>query len=286
MEDSLTNIKFDFLQAQEIIKKALKEDIGSGDITTDCLIDEDKTIGAYIKTKEDGMLAGLPIAKMVFSELDNRLKWSPNFEDGEQIYASDILVRFSCSYKAALSGERTALNFLQRMSGIATQTSLFVNSVKSQKTKILDTRKTIPGLRLLDKYAVRKGGGTSHRIGLFDMVMIKDNHIVTAGSIQKSVKTIRSKTNSDVLIEVETTNLEEVREALASGADIIMLDNMDTRTIKNALEIINNKARTEASGNISLDRVKEIAECGVDYISIGSLTHSVKALDISLYFDK
>ena len=183
-----------------------------------------------------------------------------------------------------LTGERLALNFLQRISGIASETAKYVEAVKETKTLILDTRKTVPGLRLLDKYAVKAGGGTNHRMGLFDMVMIKDNHISAAGGITNAVKAIRPAISPEIKIEVETTNLDEVKEALDAKADIIMLDNMDNETMKKAVRLIDGKAKVEASGNMNLERVKEVAATGVDYISIGALTHSVNALDISMKF--
>ncbi|MBN2806239.1 MAG: carboxylating nicotinate-nucleotide diphosphorylase, partial [Prolixibacteraceae bacterium] len=185
------------------------------------------------------------------------------------------------AYRALLTGERLALNFLQRMSGIATETNKYVEAVREFNTKILDTRKTVPGLRLLDKYAVKAGGGTNHRIGLYDMVMIKDNHIAVAGGISIAVQAIRPNIDPSIKIEVETTTLAEVQEAIDAGADIIMLDNMDNATMTTAVKLINGRAKVEASGNMNLERVREVAATGVDYISIGALTHSVTALDIS-----
>lgn len=267
--------------ARKLIILALAEDIGSGDVTTDNLIPSDVRRAAFMKAKEDGVIAGLEVAEMVFRQLDPSLEWEPLKKDGEKITKGDVIVKFSASFRALLSGERTALNFLQRMSGIATIASRFTEAVKGGKTRILDTRKTLPGFRLLDKYGVRAGGAVNHRFGLYDMVMIKDNHIAVAGGIRQAVENIRARTGTRLTIEVETTSIREVEEALAAKADIIMLDNMDNETMTHAVTIIGNNARTEASGNITLDRIAGVAATGVDYISAGALTHSVKALDIS-----
>jgi len=275
----------DDIQIDRIIDIALNEDIQSGDITTEAIINKSQKADALIKAKEDGIIAGLPIAEQVFRKLDPNLIWNPLANDGDKIKSSEILVKFSGKYSALLSAERTALNFLQRMSGIATQTNLFVSLIKDSKTNILDTRKTIPGHRLLDKYAVKMGGGTNHRIGLFDLVMIKDNHIKVAGSITNAVEQIRGKYGNKFRIEVETTNLDEVNEALQCKVDIIMLDNMTNETMRESVKLINGKAKTEASGNMTIERIKSTAEIGVDFISIGMLTHSVKALDISMYIE-
>ncbi len=268
-----------------LIESALLEDVGSGDITTNFLIDGDLKTKAFLKAKENGIIAGLQIAELVFKKLDNNIIWNQNFNDGDEIKSGDILVNFMGSYKSILTGERTALNFLQRMSGIATSTSKYVQAIKHTKAKILDSRKTAPGLRLIDKYAVNIGGAMNHRIGLYDMVLIKDNHIKIAGGITNAVNKIRSKLDSGIKIEVETSTLDEVMEALNSQVDFIMLDNMTTEMMKLAVKSINGKALIEASGNLSLERVKEVAETGVDFISIGALTHSVKALDIAQYIE-
>ena len=277
------NFNLDIITINKIIEMALLEDVESGDITTNFLIDGDLKTNAFLKAKENGIIAGLQITEIVFKKLDQDIKWNQNFNDGDQVNAGDILVNFMGSFKAILTGERTALNFLQRMSGIATSTSNFVQAIKHTKAKILDSRKTAPGLRLIDKYAVNIGGAMNHRIGLFDMVLIKDNHIKIAGGITKAVNKIRSKLDSGIKIEVETSTLEEVEEALLSKVDFIMLDNMPIETMKLAVKSINGKALIEASGNVTLERVKEVAESGVDFISVGALTHSVKALDIAQY---
>ncbi len=267
--------------AEKLIKLALEEDVATGDITTDNLIPAEIRKKAYMVAKANGVIAGLPVAEMVFRKLDPTLSWSPQMNEGSHVKKGDILVRFEASYRALLTGERTALNFLQRMSGIATLSSIYAEAVAGSGTVILDTRKTIPGFRLLDKYAVKAGGATNHRIGLFDMVMIKDNHIDVAGGITPAISRIRAKIPAGILIEVETTSLEQVQEAIDSHADIIMLDNMDTATMAQAVRLINGKAKVEASGNMTLERLKEVVATGVDYISIGALTHSVQALDIS-----
>lgn len=268
-------------ELEYIIEHAFREDIQDGDITTNNLVPETTIAKARMTAKADGVIAGLPIAKLVFKKLDPNIEWAPNFKDGDFIKKGDVIVEISGTFRALLSGERLALNLMQRMSGIASETAKYVTEVKNTKVKILDTRKTVPGLRSLDKYAVKAGGGTNHRIGLYDMVMIKDNHIKIAGSITTAVEQIRKSIPSNIKVEVETTNLNEVKEAVIAGADIIMLDNMSNEIMTQAVKIINNKALSEASGNMSLQRLKGVAETGVDFISIGALTHSVVALDIS-----
>ena len=265
-----------------LIESALKEDIGNGDVTTNALIPDTMNSTATMVAKADGIIAGMEVAEAVFRTLSAQFSWKPLVKDGDSIKKGDLLVEMSGPFRALLTGERLALNFLQRISGIATMTGLFVTQVAEYGTKILDTRKTVPGLRMLDKYAVKAGGGENHRIGLHDMVLIKDNHIKVAGGIKNAVNQIRAQVPSTMKIEVETTTLEEVQEALEMNADIIMLDNMSTTMMKNCVELINHRAKVEASGNMNLERVREVAETGVDYISIGALTHSVTALDISM----
>ncbi len=273
--------KEELKSAEALITIALEEDIAGGDITTDNLIPAESRKKANMVAKADGVIAGLEVAKMVFQKLDPDLVWNEHKPDGSKVKKGDTIVSFSASYRALLTGERTALNFLQRMSGIASISNIYAEEIKDYKTKILDTRKTLPGFRLLDKYAVKTGGATNHRIGLFDMVMIKDNHIKVAGGITNAVSEIRPNIPKGIKIEVETTNLKEVEEAMTAGADIIMLDNMDNATMKEAVEIIKGKAAIEASGNMTLERLKGVAQTGVDFISIGALTHSISALDIS-----
>ena len=265
---------------EETIERTLQEDIQNGDVTTLGIIDSDKRARAVWLAKQDGIISGLDVAKRVFQKLDSNVIWKPAVSDGDTVGQGNTFTKFEGNCRALLTAERVALNFAQRMSGIATKTAKMVRAVEGRSTKILDTRKTVPGLRILDKYAVRTGGGTNHRMGLFDMAMIKDNHICAAGSITLAVKRVRTF-NPDVKIEVETSRLEQVSEALEAGADIIMLDNMDTETMQQAVKLVGNQALTEASGNMSLERLRETAETGVDFISVGALTHSVEAFDIS-----
>jgi nicotinate-nucleotide pyrophosphorylase (carboxylating) len=277
----VTNL--DWNQVESIIENALEEDIGARDLTTELLFPEDSSCNAIIQAKEEGVIAGVPIAKRIFRALNKDIQWVENKRDGEGVARGDILVRIRGSEKAILAGERTALNFIQRLSGIATLTSKFVKAVEGLPVEITDTRKTAPGLRILDKYAVGAGGGHNHRMGLFDGVLIKNNHLKLIGSITEAISRTRKMTGGRFQIEVETSTLEEVREALAAGADIIMLDNMSLRTMRKSVEMISGRTLIEASGGITLRNVRGVAETGVNIISIGALTHSPKALDISLY---
>ncbi|RKE04220.1 carboxylating nicotinate-nucleotide diphosphorylase [Marinifilum flexuosum] len=277
MEETGLNIQ----ELEYIIEHAFREDIGEGDITTNNLVPENSAAKASMTAKADGVIAGLPIAKKVFKKLDPNLIWKPLVKDGDTIKKGDVIVEMHGSFRALLTGERLALNLMQRMSGIASETAKYVAEVKHTNVQILDTRKTVPGLRSLDKYSVKTGGGTNHRIGLYDLVMIKDNHIKIAGGIAPAVEQVRKSIPNHIKVEVETTNIEEVKEALSAGADIIMLDNMSNEVMTEAVHLVDGKAKTEASGNMSLERLKGVAETGVDFISIGALTHSVTALDIS-----
>lgn len=265
---------------QNLITRAFEEDIKSGDVTTNAIIDEATQAVAVWKLKESGVIAGLDVACAVFQALDERLEWNSKVADGDEVKAGTEVVEIFGSCRAILTAERTALNIVQRMSGIATKTNVFMQAIENYQTKILDTRKTVPGLRFLDKYAVKVGGGTNHRMGLYDLAMVKDNHIVAAGGIRRAVDLVRED-NPHLEVEVETTSLKEVEEALSTEADIIMLDNMNPELMEKAVLLVNGKSKTEASGNISIGNVKEVAETGVDYISVGSLTHSVKAFDIT-----
>lgn len=275
-------MKLDRKETDRIISLALREDIGTGDVTTNSIAAGDKKSSASFYMKEAGIIAGLGIAKSVFRKLDKSISWKNFVNDGDRVAAGTKIASVSGSFRAILTGERTALNFLQRLSGIATLTSRFVELTNGTTAQILDTRKTFPGLRMLDKYAVLAGGGKNHRFGLYDMVLIKDNHIKIAGSITGAVHYVRKKLRKKLKIEVETTNIEEVQEALNSKVDIIMLDNMPADLMKEAVTIIGGKVKVEASGNVTLENVHEIAKAGVNYISVGALTHSVKALDISM----
>lgn len=264
----------------DLIQVALAEDVGSGDVTTESIIDEEKKAKAIWVAKENGIVAGLDAAKYVFQFLDENLSWNPIYTDGDSVQRGETIVEFRGNCRAILTAERTALNIAQRMSGIATKTAKIVHELEGFSTKILDTRKTVPGLRKLDKMAVKAGGGTNHRMGLYDLAMIKDNHIEAAGSIATAVERVRSN-HPDIKIEVEATNINQVLEALDAGADIIMLDNMSIDQMGEAVEKIGDQAETEASGNITHDNIREVAETGVNFISVGALTHSVKAFDIS-----
>ncbi len=272
----------DNIKINRIIEEALLEDIGNGDITTDSIIAPSINKKAILINKEEGIIAGLEIAHLVFKKLDSTIKFGKKVKEGIIVKPHTTIAEINGSARIILQGERVALNFLQRMSGIATTTFKFCQKVKDYPVQILDTRKTIPGLRILDKYAIRIGGGKNHRFGLYDAVLIKDNHIAVAGSITSAVNLVRSKTSPLIKIEIEVQNLIQLQEALKAGVDIIMLDNMDLETMKQAVKLAKGKVLIEASGGITLDKVKEIAATGVDFISVGSLTHSVKALDISL----
>lgn len=271
--------------AEHLLQLALAEDVATGDLTTDNLIPAEMRRKAFWIAKADGIVAGLPIAERCFRHFDPELNWQVLVNDGSEVKKGDRIVEFEATYRALLTGERTALNFVQRLSGIATQSRRYADAVKGTRTRILDTRKTLPGFRLLDKYAVKTGGASNHRIGLYDLVMIKDNHIDIAGGITAAVNQIRAKVPAGIQIEVETTNLEQVQEAIDAGADIVMLDNMDNDTMRRAVELIAGRAKVEASGNMTLERLAGVAATGVDFISVGALTHSVTALDISQRID-
>lgn len=267
--------------AEVLFDLAYAEDIGDGDITTNNLIPPEQKSTAILVVKEEGVIAGLPVAEMVFRKFDKDLEWKIKIHDGSKVFPGDTLVEFKGNYRALLSGERKALNFLQRLSGIATYANRCMKEIEGHKVEILDTRKTLPGYRHLDKYAVRMGGASNHRFGLYDMVMIKNNHIQVAGGIKKAVEAIRKNVPKSIKIEVETGNLAQVQEALEAQVDIIMLDNMSSKMMREAVLLINKRAKIEASGNMTIKRIRKVAATGVDYISIGALTHSVKALDIS-----
>ncbi|MEI8112672.1 MAG: carboxylating nicotinate-nucleotide diphosphorylase [Bacteroidia bacterium] len=267
--------------ARKLIEIALADDVGDGDITTNNIVPAEIRRKAKMVAKADGVVAGLPVAKMVFRKLDPDLIWNELVLEGDKVKSGDVLVEFEGSYRALLTGERTALNFLQRLSGIATMSAKYAHEVKDFQTVILDTRKTLPGFNKLDKYAVKTGGASNHRHGLHDMAMIKDNHIEVAGGITAAVKAVRGNIDHGIKIEVETTTLEQVQEAIDSKVDIIMLDNMNIETMRKAVILIAGRTKVEASGNITLERLREVAATGVDFISIGALTHSVSALDIS-----
>lgn len=263
------------------IQQALKEDIGSGDVTTNSIVPREATMSGHILAKQAGVIAGLDVAGATFSLLDRRVKFTPRVGEGARVENRQILAYLSGPARALLTGERTALNFLGRMSGIATLTRQFVEAVAGTKAIILDTRKTVPGLRLLDKLAVRRGGGQNHRIGLYDMILIKDNHIDFAGSLAEAVRRAQA-VHSGLQVEVEARTLEDVRAALDLGVQRILLDNMSLEMLTKAVQMTTGRATLEASGNVNLDNVRAVAETGVDYISIGALTHSAKVFDVNL----
>lgn len=271
-------------EIDKIILTGLKEDMPFGDITTDNLIDDTSQSEALLIAKDTGVIAGIDIAKRVFEIVDKNVVFEKRIEDGHRVKSGDVIAQIKGNTRALLKGERTALNLLQRLSGIATKTKELCEKIKDTNSKVVDTRKTTLGLRALEKYAVRVGGGNNHRFSLSDGVMIKDNHIKAAGGIKEAVKKIRKKIPHTIKIEVETETLEQVEEALEAGADIIMLDNMGVDKVRKAVKIINGSAISEASGNVNLDSIVEIAKTGVDIISVGSLTHSVSAFDISMKF--
>jgi len=272
----------DRLRIDGIIRTALEEDLGPGDLTTDAIIGADVKGRAVLITREQIILAGLPVFTRVFTLLDPEIEFEYNHEEGQGIPAGDAVCYISGRLSAILKAERTALNFLQRMSGIATLTREYVLKAGAGKVRILDTRKTAPGLRILDKYSVRLGGGFNHRIGLFDGILIKDNHIAAAGSISKAVSLAKKNAPHTVKVEVEIERPDGIKEALEAGADAVLLDNMTTDDIRMAVKMINGRVPVEVSGGVSLATVAGIAETGVDLISVGALTHSVRAVDLSL----
>jgi len=265
-----------------LIQSALEEDIGTGDITTATALTGAEVGRATAFAKSNIVVAGIDVFREVFLFLDKSIQFSGHCEDGRAVKKGGILAEISGNLGSILTAERVALNFFQRMCGIATLTRQYVDEIKGTQAKILDTRKTVPGLRCIDKYAVKIGGGTNHRYGLYDGVLIKDNHIAAAGGISKAIARVRGHIPHTLKVEVEVKNLQEVEEALISGADVIMLDNMTNEDMKKAVAIVNGKVPLEASGNVTLANVRKIAETGVDFISVGALTHSVPASDISL----
>ena len=270
----------------EIIKTAIDEDVNYLDISSEYIFAPEHRSEAYFLAKADGVLSGIDVAMRVFELLDDTFECTVHKRDGEKIKKGDIIAEFSGSTAALLKGERTALNLIQHMSGIATAANRAVKAVEGTKVSIADTRKTLPGLRALQKYAVTCGGGKNHRFNLSDAAMLKDNHIDAAGGITAAVTALRKKCGHMVNIEVETRNLDEVKEALAAGASIIMLDNMTNDEMSEAVKLVDGRALLEASGNITEENLREKAETGVDIISMGALTHSVKAFDISMKFKK
>ncbi|MBF0398486.1 MAG: carboxylating nicotinate-nucleotide diphosphorylase [Desulfobacterales bacterium] len=267
---------------KRLIEIALEEDIGAGDITTDSIISQDEAGIGNIFAKEPLIVAGIDLARYVFFYLDKEINFKPACRDGDKIEKGDSIALLEGSLNTLLKGERTALNFLQRLSGIATLTRNYIKELGNNSTRIVDTRKTTPGWRALEKYAVRIGGAYNHRMGLYDGILIKDNHIACSGGIKKAVDMARKKAHHLLKIEVEVQNFDELHEALSVKADVIMLDNMNIEEIKKALEIIDHRAIVEVSGGIKKENISDLAETGIDIISIGALTHSAKAVDISM----
>ena len=269
-----------------IIENALAEDIHTGDITTLAVVRGGHAANAILKAKEEMVLAGIDVAARVFRLLDDRIVFTPAFADGDRLAPGDVIARITGDAALLLQGERVALNLLQRMCGIATVTARYVEAVRGTRSRVVDTRKTTPGLRILEKYAVRVGGGTNHRTGLYDGVLIKENHITAAGGLTEAVRRAKSYIPHTMKVEVETETLAQVAEALAAGADIIMLDNMDSSAMREAVALIAGRALVEASGGVNLESIRGIAETGVDIISVGALTHSARAMDISMLMEE
>ena len=275
-------MKLNQFYVDNLIKEAISEDINYIDVSADYLIPEDQRNDSYFVAKADGVLCGLDIAMRVFTLLDDTFTYTVHKNDGDEVKAGDLIVEFNGKTACLLKGERTALNIIQHMSGIATATNKAVKLCEGTNAQVTDTRKTLPGLRALQKYAVVCGGGKNHRYNLSDGAMLKDNHIDAGGGITNAVKILRSKLGHMVKIEVETRNFDEVKEAVSAGADIIMLDNMTNAQMEECVKFIDGRAKIEASGNITLENIAEVAKTGVDIISLGALTHSVKAFDISM----
>jgi nicotinate-nucleotide pyrophosphorylase (carboxylating) len=267
---------------EKLIGLALEEDIGPGDVTTNALIDPDRATTGIIFAKEPLILAGLHVAEQVFTNLDPGMSFDTTFQDGDRVENRDEILTVRGNCRAVLTGERTALNFLQRLSGISTLTRQYVDQVAGSKVRLTDTRKTTPGWRRLEKYAVKIGGADNHRFGLYDGVLIKDNHIMACGGIREAVDRIRNDQAHPVQIEVEVSDMNQVREALESGVDIIMLDNMKPNDIRKAVALINGRTLIEVSGGVTLETLVKVANTGVDIVSIGALTHAARAVDISM----
>lgn len=271
-------------EIDKIIRNALQEDIGLGDVTTMATVEPGVAARAELVAKEDFVLSGIDVAGRVFQLLNVNVKFEKLLEDGQDVRRGEVLAWLKGEASALLQGERVALNLLQRMSGVATLTAQFVRETAETAATIVDTRKTTPGLRVLEKYSVRMGGGRNHRTSLYDGVLIKENHAAAAGGIAIAVARARQRVPHTLRIEVETRTIEEVREALEAGADILLLDNMDLETLREAVRVVGGRALTEASGGVNLKTVKAIAETGVNLISVGALTHSYQAVDISMLF--
>ena len=267
---------------QKLIELAIAEDIGSGDVTTKAIVGDGRQAIGRISAKQSLVLAGMDVAKGVFQTIDKGSVWESKRQDGSRCEAGDVLAIVEGNAKALLSGERIALNFLQRLSGIATLTNLFAHAVRDKNVQVLDTRKTAPGWRMLEKHAVRMGGGTNHRMGLFDHYLIKNNHISCAGSVARACELAQQARQPGQLLEVEARTLDDVKAALASGADIIMLDNMSVQEVREAVKFVKGRTKVEVSGNINLETLLSYAGTGIDFISVGAITHSAPAVDIHM----
>ena len=277
--------QFPTQDAQTLIRLALAEDVRNGDFTSLWTLPAEQVQTATLTAKENGVVAGLPIIPLVFGELGGDVKIETFIQDGDSVKAGDKIAAITGETKTLLCGERVMLNFLQQLSGVATITGKFATALKGSKTKVLDTRKTIPGFRTLQKYAVLAGGGSNHRMGLWDMVLVKDNHIAAAGGVLEAWNAVKKQNTQNLKVEIEVENLEQLKLLLGLGVNRIMLDNMDNETMREAVRIVRESGdpvELEASGNMTLERVREIADTGLDFISVGALTHSVKALDISM----
>ncbi|MBN2207604.1 MAG: carboxylating nicotinate-nucleotide diphosphorylase [Candidatus Aminicenantes bacterium] len=268
-----------------LIDLALAEDLPAGDVTTDCVVPDGALSKAAFTAKAEGLLAGIDVAARVFERVDSRVRFDPLTADGRAVACGEVLARVEGPAAAILKAERTALNFLQRLSGIASATGAYVRAVAGTKARILDTRKTTPGWRALEKYAVRMGGGVNHRMSLSDMILVKDNHIALAGSVDEALRRVRAKAPAGLTVEVEVRSLDQAKSAVEGGATMIMLDNMDAKDMRRVVAWVAGRVPVEASGGMSLERVGEAARLGVDYISVGALTHSFRSLDISLDFE-
>lgn len=276
----------DLKSVDGIIEAALMEDVPAGDVTSESIIPADSVSKAVLLAKEEGVLAGIGLAWLVFAKIDPKIAFEVDVQDGQEFKDGTVLTRLEGNSIALLKGERTALNFLQRLSGVATATRRFVKALEGSKTRVLDTRKTTPVMRALEKYAVQQGGGVNHRMSLSDMALIKDNHIEIVGGVGEAVRRAKAKVPAGIKIEVEVTGFAGAKEAVEAGADMIMLDNMPLDRMKEVVDWIGGRIPVEVSGKITLERAREIAALGADYISVGSLTHSIRSVDISLEFGR
>ncbi len=280
-----TPADFPLEDARTLVRLALHEDVRNGDVTSLWTLPADQEQTAWLIAKEEGVLAGLAVIALVYEEMRTPMKIELLKQDGDVVAKGDRIASLTGTTRALLTGERTLLNFIQQLSGVASIAHRYAEALKPGKTRILDTRKTLPGFRTLQKYAVRAGGGSNHRMGLFDMVLVKDNHIAAAGGVVAAFETVKKHNNQCLKVELEVESLEELRSLLGLGVDVIMLDNMDTPTMREAVRIVRESGdpvKLEASGNMNLERVRELADVGLDFISVGALTQSVKALDISM----